>query len=390
MGQTSGFFVSQNGDRVYTPAWLAQFVRALVTSGVYADEVGVTAMDGMTVAVGQGRAWIEGYLYNNDGPLTLVIGTASASLHRKDSIVLRLDLNERTIEAYVVAGTPAAKDPVAPEVVRTADRYELKIAEVYVPAGTTAITQPLITDTRLDDAVCGITVSAVQHIPTAAYMVSMEAEFRAWFEHVQGILGTDEAGNLLQLIEANAAADAETFAALRREMADGDAAVHPITAGGTGAVTAEQARTNLGITPDNIGAIAKMKLLATQKVNGQSGTGKNNSVQRIATIPAAVNAQIVGVYFTGTISSDKSGYNASMIIGEAGGKYYDGIELKSGTYNKKFMGYVLNGFANTDVSFEIVSGGEVRAYSDSSDDEGYPAAVATVNGTLEYYGVNLA
>lgn len=387
MGQTSGFFVSQNGDRVYTPAWLAQFVRALVTSGVYADELGVTAMDGMTVAVGQGRAWIEGYLYSNDSPLTLVIGTASASLHRKDSIVLRLDLNERTIAAHVVAGTPAAKDPVAPKVVRTADRYELKIAEVYVPAGTTAITQPLITDTRLDDAVCGITVSAVQHIPTAAYLVSMEAEFRAWFEHVQGILGSDEAGNLLQLIEANAAADAETFAAIRKEMADGDAAIHPITAGGTGAATAAEARTNLGITPDNIGAIAKMKLLATQKISGS--TTSKSGVQTIATVPTAVDAQIIGVYFTGTVKTSNSGYPAKLIVG-SGSSFSYGMTIDAGTYNRQFLGYALNGFVNMDERFDIKGGSLIKAHSDSGDDdEGY-RATATVNGTLEYYGVYLA
>lgn len=385
MGQTSGFFVSQNGDRVYTPAWLAQFVRALVTNGVYADEVGVTAMDGMTVAVGQGRAWIEGYLYNNDGPLTLVIGTASASLHRRDSIVLRLDLNERTIEAYVVAGTPAAKDPVAPEVVRTADRYELKIAEVYVPAGTTAITQPLITDTRLDDAVCGITVSAVQHIPTAAYMVSMEAEFRTWFEHVQGILGTDEAGNLLQLIEANAAADAETFAAIRREMATGDAAVHPITAGGTGAATAAEARTNLGITPDNIGAIAKMKLLATQKVSGSTTEG--NGLKTIAKVPSAVDAQIIGVYFTGTVKTSDSKYPAKLIVGD-GSSFIQGMTIGPGTYNRQFLGYALNGFENMEGRFDIKGGSSIKAYSNSGGDGTY-YATATVNGTLEYYGVYL-
>ena len=387
MGQTSGFFVSQNGDRVYTPAWLAQFVRALVTSGVYADELGVTAMDGMTVAVGQGRAWIEGYLYNNDSPLTLVVNTASPSRHRKDSVVMRLDQNERTITAHIVTGTPVAKDPVAPEVVRTADCYELKIAEIYVPAGTTAITQPLITDTRLDDAVCGITVSAVQHIPTAAYMASMEAEFREWFEHVQGILGTDEAGNLLQMIEANAAADAKTFEAIRREMADGDAAVHPITAGGTGAATAAEARTNLGITPDNIGAIAKMKLLATQQVSGN--TTWKSGLNTIATVPAAVNAQIVGVYFTGTVKTSNSEYTAELIVGE-GHHFSYGLAVGTGTYNRQFLGYALNGFLNMDAKYNIKGGSLIKAHSDSwNDDDGY-YATATVNGTLEYYGVYLA
>ena len=35
MSESSGFVVSQNGDRVYTPDWLAEFTQVLVTTGVY-------------------------------------------------------------------------------------------------------------------------------------------------------------------------------------------------------------------------------------------------------------------------------------------------------------------------------------------------------------------
>lgn len=201
MSESSGFFVSQNGDRKYTPDWLAEFVKALVTTGVYSSELGVTAGTAMDIVVPAGRAWIEGYLYHNDSPLTLAITNADSALHRIDSVVVRLNMTDRTIATKVLTGS-FNLNPVAPEITRTADIYDLKIAEVRVNAGTTKIDQTMITDTRLDDAVCGITVSAVQHIPTADYLEQMLAEFNAWFDYVKGILGEDEAGNLLQMIEA--------------------------------------------------------------------------------------------------------------------------------------------------------------------------------------------
>ena len=201
MSESSGFFVSQGGDRKYTPDWLASYIKALVTTGVYNDECGVTAGTGMTISVAAGRAWIEGYLYLLDAAKTLTIANADASNDRKDIVVLRLDMTARTITVQVVIGTPAA-EPAAPAVTRTADVYDLELAEISVPAGTSSITQALITDKRLDDTVCGITVSTVQHIPTASFLEQMLAEFNDWFLEVKGQLSTDAAGNLLQMIQA--------------------------------------------------------------------------------------------------------------------------------------------------------------------------------------------
>lgn len=204
MSESSGFFVSSGGDRVYTPSWLAGYIEALVTTGVYSDELGVSPGEGMTVSVAAGRAWVKGYLYLNDAPASFDITLADSTLNRIDAVVLRLDLTARSIHLAVVQGSYST-EPTAPTVTRNNDVYELKLANISVPAGTTAITQQLIQDCRLDDQVCGITVSAVQHIPTGAYLDSMVAEFNDWFDSVKGILGEDEAGNLLNLIQGHTA-----------------------------------------------------------------------------------------------------------------------------------------------------------------------------------------
>lgn len=204
MSESSGFFVSSGGDRVYTPSWLAGYIETLVTTGVYSDELGVSPGEGMEVSVAAGRAWVKGYLYLNDAPASFDITLADATLNRIDAVVLRLDLTARSIHLAVVQGSYGT-EPTAPTVTRNNDVYELKLANISVPAGTTAITQQLIQDCRLDDQVCGITVSAVQHIPTGAYLDSMVAEFNAWFDSVKGILGEDEAGNLLNLFQGHTA-----------------------------------------------------------------------------------------------------------------------------------------------------------------------------------------
>lgn len=200
MSETSGFFISQGGDRKYTPAWLASYIEALVTTGVYKDELAVTAGDGMTISLPYGRAWLKGYLYINDAPMAMVIGNADSVLDRKDSVVIRLNLTDRTIRAMVLQGTFSAS-PAAPAPTRNADIFDLKLAEINIPAGTTKITQDNILDTRLDDAVCGLTVCTVQHIPTSTFLAQMTAEFKMWFEDVKGQLSEDVAGHLYQMIQ---------------------------------------------------------------------------------------------------------------------------------------------------------------------------------------------
>lgn len=213
MAERSGFFpyVAGDANSEYDSAWLAQYIAAIISNGTYNGDLAVTA-DGsaMSVTLPSGRAWINGYHYRNDGDLTLAIDNADGVLSRKDIVVLRWDINARSITAQVVKGTPASA-AAAPSITRTAEQYDLKIAEISIPAGTTAITQSLITDTRLDDTVCGIVTGVVDQVDTttlyaqiqddlARFRTTSETDFTAWVQSIKGILGEDEAGNLLNLI----------------------------------------------------------------------------------------------------------------------------------------------------------------------------------------------
>ncbi|QEY33881.1 hypothetical protein FL966_01825 [Caproiciproducens galactitolivorans] len=222
MAETSGFFPDVSGDREYTSDWLAKYIASIVGNGVYNGELAATA-DGsaMSVTLPSGRAWINGYHYRNDGDMKLTIDNADGVLNRIDIIVLRWDVNARSITAQVIKGTPAST-AIAPAITRTVEQYDLKLAEISIPAGTTAITQSLITDCRLDRLVCGIVTGVIDQVDTttfynqiqadlAAFKSGSEADFStwsaqqkasfdSWFAGIKDILDANEAGNLLNLI----------------------------------------------------------------------------------------------------------------------------------------------------------------------------------------------
>ncbi|WP_326975045.1 hypothetical protein [Caproicibacter sp. BJN0012] len=211
MAEQSGFFPDVNGDREYTCDFLAKWVASFLSNGTYDGELAVNADgSGMSVTLSCGRAWINGYYYRGDGDLALAIDNADGVLNRKDIVVLRWDINARNITAQVIKGTPAGT-AAAPAITRSAEQYDLKLAEISIPAGTTAITQSLITDTRLDTEVCGIVHAVVDHIDTstfynqiqsdlAEFKATNEAGFTAWAAGLKDILDDETAGNLLNLI----------------------------------------------------------------------------------------------------------------------------------------------------------------------------------------------
>jgi hypothetical protein len=204
MAQKSGFFTSSGGDRKYGAAWLAQYLAAIISNGVFTTELTVTGGSGdMSVDVASGRAWINGYLYSNDAALKLTLSNADGTLNRIDLVVLRLDMTNRQITAEVVQGGYAAA-PEAPALTRTSDVYELELAQIAVDAGTTQIVQTQITDKRADETVCGIVAGAVTQLSTGELLGQLKAGFDEWFANVRGQLSTDVAGNLQNEIDGKA------------------------------------------------------------------------------------------------------------------------------------------------------------------------------------------
>ena len=118
---------------------------------------------------------------------------------------------------------------------RTADYYDLQLATISIPAGSIKITQAQITDTRMNQNVCGWVTGVVDQLDTTTlfnqfeayfeefkaiyekayvdwtdeqkvayvnWITSRENQFDEWFETIQGQLSGDIATQLQSQITA--------------------------------------------------------------------------------------------------------------------------------------------------------------------------------------------
>lgn len=193
MSVTYGFFNSIDGDRTYNADQMSTYFKGLVSDGVYQNVGGalqVLAGSGMAVNVQTGRAIIDCKWLNSDAVETLAITESSPVLNRYTAVVARLDITNRLLELDTVDGT-AASTPTKPAITNTAQIKELCLAMIYVPAGSTAVTQANIQDTR-GSSLCGWITGLITQLDTSQlwaqwndayqdYYDEMTAEFDTWF-----------------------------------------------------------------------------------------------------------------------------------------------------------------------------------------------------------------
>lgn len=150
------------------------------TSGVYSSEAdfAVTPAGGMRITVSAGQAWVHparwvGYSIQMRTATTLEMPVADGSQGRIDRVVLRFDAATRGSRIQVLQGAVGTSTP--PELTRSARVYDLCLAQITRPGGSTSISAGQITDTRADEALCGLMRDSVTGIPTA----QLQAEARA-------------------------------------------------------------------------------------------------------------------------------------------------------------------------------------------------------------------
>lgn len=200
MAIKSGLFNSINGDRRYKADFFAEYFATFISNGVFPNPstgLQVIAGTGMTVNVKAGKAWIKGYYFANDADYSLQLDVADGVLKRIDRIGLRLDFLSREIVPVIIKGV-FASNPVAPALQRDADVYELGIADVLINNGTISISQANITDTRLNNDLCGIVHGTVNQVDTTTifnqylnwfnqYSADKAAQFNTWTQEQQAI-----------------------------------------------------------------------------------------------------------------------------------------------------------------------------------------------------------
>lgn len=223
-----------NPDRPFDANDFSKYFGTLIKNGVFPNPSTNFQIQGdqgnMSVKAERGLAWIEGHLAYDDSVFILNIDPADSVLDRIDRVVLRLDTLERCIKWVVKKGEPSAK-PIAKELQRDADAYEIGIADVAVNHGIINITQSMVKDLRLNTELCGIVTGQVTQIDTSTIYAQLEGfkddyakkirkweqeqksgfeswsterkkQFEIWYETVKAILDGDVAGNLTNRIVA--------------------------------------------------------------------------------------------------------------------------------------------------------------------------------------------
>lgn len=196
------FWNSVNGDRLYDADAFSEWLRKFFTNGVFANELQVNASSGMGVTVGTGYVNINGKVRLFNTATSLKLATAGSTYPRIDTIVVECNYTDRKITLKAVTGAYSGDTPTATAPVRTAMAYQLVLAEIYVAAGATSITQSNITDKRTDTSVCGIVAGTVKGMDISQVVAQMESSFGIWFDRMKGQLTTDAAGKLQTEIDS--------------------------------------------------------------------------------------------------------------------------------------------------------------------------------------------
>ena len=186
------------------------------TSGVYAKDsnfaVSITGTRQITIA--PGLAWInyddfKGVSVCSREDTVLTVPDADNTLNRVDRVVLQFDTSSNLTAIRLKTGTPAvAAQP--PDILQNHNQYELGLCTISVPAGSAAVTSADITDTRTDEAVCGLMRDGVKGIPTAqlqaqalAMLTQLSTELHTKLDALDAAIAAVESGNFYTKSEAD-------------------------------------------------------------------------------------------------------------------------------------------------------------------------------------------
>lgn len=204
-------FADNNGDRAYSDADFAKFFSAWFANGVFINVGGglkvATSNNGMSITLKSGAANINGRVYYLNNDQTFTVPVASNAQDRTDSLVIRLNLSSRVINAvYKNSDTT---------VTRNDNVTELQVAKITVPKSASTISDTNVADMRSNDAVCGL-ASPTDPIDVGDFTTQYEAlfnsqltqnanDFTAWFANLKSQLDSNQASNLQNQINTNKA-----------------------------------------------------------------------------------------------------------------------------------------------------------------------------------------
>lgn len=284
------------------------------TSGVYSSEedFAVTAAGGLSVTVSAGVGWVhparfEGYSVIMREAETLTLALADGQRPRIDRIVLRYDAAAHKSSLRVLQGTPDTQ-PTAPGISRTALLYDLCLAQITRPAGSTTIVAGHITDTRLDPALCGVMRDGVTGIPTEELIASARERINALEETASAAAKEADASKTAAAqseanaeaykeaaatSESNAAGSASASAGSAAAAAQSENAAAGSAAAAAGSASvAEKSKTAAATSESNAAKHEEAAKKASDEAGAKAGTDKTLSIENAPADAAAVRKLI--------------------------------------------------------------------------------------------------
>jgi len=205
----SGFFDSVGEDRKYNAEDFSNLINGIVLDGIFPVFGGAFACspDGanLKVKVAPGRAWFNGKWVLNPNIAELT-HTAGGVIDRVDTVVIRVNLNDRTTSLVILEGTPSA-----PVLTKSGGIFEYPLCNVTIPKTSGVI--GTITDRRgTNDCPYSMVNSSLQAINIdslySQWQTSFENwqedekhEFELWVDTIRDILDETAAGNLQNQID---------------------------------------------------------------------------------------------------------------------------------------------------------------------------------------------
>ena len=143
----SGFFNSQNHDRMYNATDFNELISTIKSDGIdnYGDKLEVSAGQGLSVQVSTGKCFFNNHWLYNDNAYQIELEEASIVAPRIDAIVVEVNDTERDVLLKSVSGNPS-NTPVPPTLIDSGSVHQHLLAYVNVPKEATSV--GTITDKR--------------------------------------------------------------------------------------------------------------------------------------------------------------------------------------------------------------------------------------------------
>mgnify|MGYP002521165278 CR=1 FL=1 len=187
---TSGFYNSINGDRTYSANDMNKPYKRVITEGIFATPQGTPSTDfqvlsannAMNIIVKKGEGllgnrWIE---LESDTVITVTANTGITP--RRDSIIVRVDNTQSGRVAQVIYREGiASSNPMPPNLVNTDTIKEIRVANIYVAAGATWISQDAITDLR-GSGECPWITSLIKQVDTSTLYAQWQKAYQDYYD----------------------------------------------------------------------------------------------------------------------------------------------------------------------------------------------------------------